>query len=327
MRHFAAFLLREQPRIAEAIDALTAKLPGYVRPAAVYALSTGGKRLRPALTVLCARSLGYSENDVYRLGATVELFHVATLLHDDILDNANTRRAHPATHCKFGVPRTLLSADAMVAHAFRTLSETNDPRFMRCLTSAVIGTADGEIMEIEAQGSTSGGLAAYTTIIEGKTACLLRAACELGALCAGAAASDLTAISDYGRNLGMAFQIADDALDFSLENTTGKPEGGDLRESKFTPPIAYYVESLSPEKRRSFLARFASRSFSDTEIRTLVKEIRDGGFQERTLRLADAYLDAASLSLRSLTAPPDKHAEKAREALAEAVAFVRDRTA
>ena len=327
MRHFAAFLLREQPRIAKAVDALAAELPGYVRPAAAYALSTGGKRLRPALTVLCARALGYNGDDIYRLGATVEMFHVATLLHDDILDNADTRRSHLATHLKFGVPRTLLSADAMVACAFKALADTNDPRFMRCLTSAVIGTADGEIMEIENQGSTTGGIEQYTSIIEGKTACLLRASCELGALCAGADEKHFNAISTFGRSLGMAFQIADDALDFSPESVTGKPEGGDLREGKYTPPIAFYTESLTDAARQDFLKKFTARSFSDADVSNIVHEIREKGFQDRTLRLADSYLNTASAALHSLDTCVDNTASKACATLAEAIDFVRDRTA
>jgi hypothetical protein len=148
MRYFAAFLAQEQLRIGKAVKALTAELPDYVRDAASYALSTGGKRLRPALAVLCARALGHSGDDVYTMGAPLEMLHVATLMHDDILDNSETRRSHLATHLKYGVPTTLLAADAMVARAFQSLGESDDPRFMRCLSKAVVGTMNGEIMEI-----------------------------------------------------------------------------------------------------------------------------------------------------------------------------------
>ena len=114
---FATLLLREQPRIARAVESLTAALPSYVRPAAEYALNGGGKRLRPLLTVLVSRALGGKDqgDGVYPIGAAIELFHVASLLHDDILDNASLRRGREGTHIRYGVPRTLLTADAMVS--------------------------------------------------------------------------------------------------------------------------------------------------------------------------------------------------------------------
>ncbi len=325
MLQFAAILAKEQPAINNAVKAMTDTLPAFVRPAAAYALDAGGKRLRPFLVSLVARALGCKDNSVYPIGATVEFFHVATLLHDDILDNADTRRGHPATHQKFGVPRTLLTADAMVSRAIQTLADTGNPRYSSCLSGAVIGTVNGEIMEIEYQGRTDGGLDAYNTIIAGKTAFLLRASCELGAICANAAPKLVEAVVEYGHNLGMAFQIADDALDFAPTEKTGKPEGGDVREGKFTPPICFYAESLEPSAREAFLKRFAARDFSDEELATLVRAIREGGFQQRTLRMADAFLDKAAAALDAIK-PVDNAAASAQKALEKAVAFVRDRT-
>lgn len=325
---FATLLLREQPRIARAVESLTAALPSYVRPAAEYALNGGGKRLRPLLTVLVSHALGGKDKDqddgVYKIGAAIEMFHVASLLHDDILDNAPLRRGREGTHIRYGVPRTLLTADAMVSRAFQTLAETGDPRYMVCATRAVIGTADGEIMEIAHQGSTEGGLDGYFTIIAGKTACLLRASCELGALWARADEATLGLVAEYGHNLGMAFQMADDALDFAPSSETGKPEGGDIREGKLTPPINYHMESLDAPARAEFARRFAARDFSDAEIAELVRAVRAGGFQERTLKLADSFLDKAAAALEGFPAGNDA---QAKAALAKAIEFVRNRTA
>ncbi len=324
MLQFATILAKERPAINKAVDTLTNSLPDHVRPAAAYALGSGGKRLRPLLVVLMARAMGCLDDDVYILGATTELFHVATLLHDDILDNADLRRGHESTHRRFGVPRTLLTADAMFSRAFQALAETGDPRCVSCLCRAVIGTVDGEIMEIDNQGRTN-GLEDYYKIIEGKTAYLLRASCELGAIKANADETRIQAACDYGYNLGMAFQIVDDALDFASSEKTGKPEGGDILEGKFTPPICYYMESLDPDSRKAFKSKFAALSFTEKERTAIVKAVRANGFQERTLRLADTFLDNASNALDCI-APETAQGVRAVNILREAVSFVRNRT-
>lgn len=323
MLQFATILAKERPAINRAVDSLTNSLPEHVRPAAAYALGSGGKRLRPLLVVLMARAMGCQDDGVYALGATAELFHVATLLHDDILDNADLRRGRESTHRRFGVPCTLLTADAMFSRAFQALAETGDPRCVSCLCRAVIGTVDGEIMEIDNQGRTN-GLEDYYKIIEGKTAYLLRASCELGAIKANADEARIQAACDYGYNLGMAFQIVDDALDFAPSEKTGKPEGGDILEGKFTPPICYYMESLDPESRNAFRSKFAALSFTEEERAAIVEAVRANGFQERTLRLADTFLDKASNALDRI-APESSQGVRAVSVLREAVSFVRNR--
>lgn len=324
MISFAALLLREQPRINRALLELADDLPRAVRPVARHAIEAGGKRLRPLLVVLMARALGYDHADIYALAGTMEMFHMATLIHDDVLDNAETRRGKPAAHRAFGLGRAVLAADALYARGCGCVAGFGDPRLVTCLTEAVVRTTAGEIDEFDLQGKIEDSLDAYYAVITGKTAWMLRASAELGALRAGAAEEDRAAAAEYGLNLGMAFQIADDALDFEPMSKTGKPEGGDVREAKFTPPIYFYARSLPPAKRAQFSERFAARSFSDADVNRIVHEIREGGFQEQTLALSDAFLDTSLTALNRIR-PASGEGTSAHNVLRDAVRFVRDR--
>ena len=330
MLQLKTMLTKERPRIDRALLEIINDLPEYVRPVAEYAVLSGGKKLRPSLAVFTAYALGCDceKMSVHRICSTLEMFHVATLLHDDILDNAEIRRNHMATHIKFGTPRTLLAADAMVAQSFKILSETNDPKFMQCLTGAVIGTADGEIAEIAQTGQVKRGLNEYLQIIKGKTASLIRASCELGALCAGADEDILECAREYGENVGIAFQIVDDALDFAPSSDIGKPSCGDLREGKFTPPIAYYyLNNLNENEQNDFAMKFANLSFTESDLTDIASKIIGCGFDAKTRELSDKYLNVARYALdrmrKGFGSSPS--ALLARGALYEAVDFIRAR--
>lgn len=321
---FASLLMREQPRINTALHELTADLPSAVRSVARYALDAGGKRLRPLLVVLMARALGYKQDDIYFLAGSMELFHMATLVHDDVLDNAELRRGKPAAHHAFGLGRAVLAADAFYARGCKYVADLGDPRLVSCLTDAIVRTTSGEIEEFDLQGRLYDSLDPYYGVIAGKTAWLLRASAEIGALRANATPEVVAAAAEYGLNLGMAFQIADDALDFEPSAKTGKPEGGDVREAKFTPPIYYYVQSLPPAQREDFQKKFADRTFSEAEIHGIVTDVRSGGFQAKTLALADTYLEQALFALAGIPSA-DAAGKKALNILHDAAVFVRNR--
>lgn len=325
MISFAAILTREQPRINKVLSDLVDALPAAVRPVARHTLDAGGKRLRPLLMLYMARTLGYRQDDIYTLAATIEFFHMATLIHDDVLDHAELRRGRPAAHHVFGLGRAVLAADALFSHGCRCVANMGDSRLVSCLTDAVVRTTTGEIEEFDLQGRILDSLDPYYGVISGKTAWMLRAAAELGALRAGASAETVEAAAQYGLNLGMAFQIADDALDFDPPSRTGKPEGGDVREAKFTPPIFYYYHDLPQSEQDEFSRKFTQRSFSDHDIHHIVFAVRDGGYQRRTLDLADGFLQRAADAL-SRVKPPDADAARAHAALAAALTYVRDRT-
>ena len=209
------FIEQEQPRINAALAEAAAELPVSIMPIAQYAMGNGGKRLRPLLTVLVARLLGYADNDIYPLAAAMEMFHVATLLHDDVMDNAEMRRGSTATHKVFGVTETILAGDALLAKGNQIVAGFGDPRLTAATSDAIAQTANGEILEIANQGKNAPDLLIYNQIIAGKTAWMIRTSCNIGAVRANGTPEQVAGATDYGFNLGMAFQIVDDALDFA----------------------------------------------------------------------------------------------------------------
>lgn len=300
MRELKLSLSREQPNINAAIERHIAELPDQARPVASHVLLSGGKRLRPLLTLLAGRALGCAgekEQLLYELGAAVEMLHAATLLHDDILDNAELRRGSPAAHTLYGVAPVILAGDAMLAKALHIVSALGDARLTACIAEAVMRTAEGEMAEFAHLRDLELSQQGYIDIITGKTAWMLRASCELGAILAGAAGPLLQAAATFGLELGIAFQMVDDALDFSPAEDTGKPTGGDVREGKITPPLLLYIDALPEQKAALFKQRFRDNDFTPAEIDELSAAIYAQGHARRTREMADGRLAAAGAAL------------------------------
>jgi len=312
-------LAAELPAISRAIDQAVSSLPASTQPLARHILYAGGKRLRPFLTVLFARLWGYREDDIYPLAATMEMLHAATLLHDDVLDEAVTRRDKPAAHTLFGVVPAILAGDALLAHASRLVAEYGDSRLTVCFAEATSRTAAGEIQEIDYQHRVDQSPEIYNEIITNKTAWLIRACCETGALRAGADQHGLELTTQYGLQLGMAFQLVDDALDFAPPEQTGKPSCGDVREGKLTPPLRMYREHLAPAERAAFDADFRSGGLDDDEAQAIGARIRELGFDAKGRQLANSHLEKAAVALRGLPDTPE------HSLLERMIAYVRDR--
>lgn len=281
-------------------------LPAPARPIARHIFNAGGKRLRPFLTVTAARLLGYANDDIYRLAITMEMLHAATLLHDDVLDNAATRRGHAAAHTVFGQAPAILAGDALLACANAIVASFDNPALCRCFSEATSRTAAGEILEISSMRRLDLSEAEYLDIAMGKTACLLGESCRLGALRAGAAPGDILALHDFGVNLGLAFQIVDDALDFAPEEQTGKPTGGDAREGKLTPPLRLYRSSLDPAERANFDHDFVAGTIDEARAGRIAAVIREKGFDLKTREIAGEFLQKARSALAALPATPER---------------------
>ena len=294
MQELKTSLGREQPRINAAIARYIGELPPSSRPVAEHVLAAGGKRLRPFLTLTVGRALGAQDEDLYALGASIEMLHAATLLHDDILDNSELRRGKPAAHTRFGVSRAILAGDALLAKALLTVSGLGDTRLTGCIAEAVMRTAEGEILESAQLRDASVTHEGYLEMITGKTAWMLRASCELGALSAGAAPPLVSASAAFGLELGIAFQMVDDALDFAPSAETGKPRGGDLREGKITPPFSLYLEEQPAGAVERLRSAFERDSLEPAQLEALCEEIYNGGFAQKTREEADAHLRAAA---------------------------------
>ncbi len=321
MRELIAYMTAEQPRINATLEDETRRLNALVQPVVAHVLKAGGKRLRPLLTLLYARALGYTNDDIYPLACSVELLHSATLLHDDIIDDADLRRGTPAAHTLFGNTKTVLAGDVLLAQANSIVSRYGDTRLSACIADAIVATATGEIAEIEYLRSTDHPQDTYIDIIKGKTAYMIQASCQLGAMAAGADTAQVAAAECFGMNLGIAFQIVDDALDFSPSaKEIGKPVGGDLREGKLTPPLLMYRDTLAGAERAAFVTAFEAGSFTEAEIETVAAAIRDLGLDARTRALADTYLEQAQTALDALPECAE------RIALTQTIDYVRNRS-
>lgn len=300
--------LKELPAINKAIDEEIALLPALVRPVAAHVMDAGGKRLRPMLTIFFARALGYRGDNLRRLSCSLEFLHSATLMHDDILDNADLRRGKPAAHTVFGVTPTVLAGDVLLALANDIVARAGNPALTSCIAQAIMQTATGEIMEIAAIGNARITRNEYIEIITGKTAYLIQSACEFGVIMAQGSDRVRAAAKTFGLNLGIAFQLVDDALDYtSGADTSGKPLGGDLREGKFTLPLLLYLESLPLAQRQTIMDDLSDANLSAARQDVIISEVVTQGFADRTRQAAQTYLALAKQALDVLPGCSEKN--------------------
>lgn len=306
MRRYKNILAADEKKISETLEREIARLDPVVRPLALHVVQAGGKRIRPLLTVLVARAFGVSGDAVYETGAAIELLHGASLMHDDVVDGAAVRRGSPSAHAVFGENRAILAGDVLLAACMRIVLRTRVFEIIDCVALAAQNTAAGEVDEISNLRNPNLGYEDYLRIITGKTAWLIRSACEAGALHGGAAPAQVEAAARYGLELGIAFQLVDDALDIAPQSKTGKPTGGDLREGKVTPLIHFYLETLTGEARAAFLRGFGQASFSEKELNDHLERMREAGCDEKTRALADAHLKRAETALAALPAGQER---------------------
>lgn len=301
MTELLAYFEKELPRINAFLDEETAKLEGLVRGVARHVLLAPGKRIRPVLTILSARGLGYIKDDIYPLAGSLELLHAATLLHDDILDDADLRRGVEASHLVFGTTETILAGDVLLALANRIGADYGKSRISSILAAGIMATAEGEIREIAHISEPMVDRGTYMDIIIGKTARLIETSCRIGAAlaCDDRALED--AVGNFGLNMGIAFQLVDDALDYeSPSGDTGKPEGGDLREGKITLPLILYLEMLQDKEAEDLLAHIKNRTLSDENRDKILAEIRKHELGTKTRQSAADYIEKAKLCLEPL---------------------------
>lgn len=306
MLSLRSVLREEQPRINAVLERETAALPASARPIARHTLNAGGKRLRPLLAACMGRLFGCNDPAVYTLAAAIEIFHVATLIHDDVLDNATTRRGILAAHEVYTPTAAILGGDAMLAHAARMVARIGSTYISEQFAEAVMATAVGEIDEFGQQGNVDLSHEDYLAVITGKTAWSLKVSCLLPAILAGASKIEEEAAAAFGLELGIAFQIVDDALDIAPQEETGKPSGGDLREGKCTPLVRFYYESLGAEEKAAFAAKFGARSFTDAEITAIIGAMRAAGLDGKTRLLAETHLERAKAALALLPENKDR---------------------
>jgi octaprenyl-diphosphate synthase len=243
-----------------------------------YLHSSGGKRLRPSLLLLSAKLAGGGGTTAIQLGAVVEMVHAATLVHDDVIDAAQTRRGRPSTNVKWGNHTCVLAGDWLYMQAFQVALRERNFLILDLLIGLTQMMVEGELIQLERIGRIDVTEADCMELVDRKTACLFSVCARLGAVAANADASFQERLGEFAWNLGMAFQLVDDVLDFtSREATLGKPVGGDLREGKVTLPVVYALESATPQERRLVENVLRQRNYEETpfsQILALVKKYR-----------------------------------------------------
>ena len=239
------------------VDRLGAQVP-LVGQLAAYLIGAGGKRIRPLLTLVAARACGYCGVQDQLLAAAVEFVHTATLLHDDVVDASDQRRGKPAANAVFGNQASVLVGDFLFARAFELMVETGNIAVLKTLARAAAIMAEGEVLQLTLLGDLSLSQSQYEKIAGAKTAALFAASCEVGAQIAGTTPQIASALAAYGHNLGVAFQIADDVLDYQADaSDLGKNVGDDLKEGKVTLPIIYALQAATPEQKTFWQNIFA----------------------------------------------------------------------
>lgn len=304
-------------------DTLKSHVP-YIEQVSGYIIFSGGKRLRPVLYLLAAEATGRQGRA--RQAAIFEYLHAATLLHDDVVDEAGLRRGRPAARTKYGNDAVILVGDFLFSKSYSLAAEVADHRFVTALTDCTTLMGEGQVLELLFTGDYELAEADYRRVIQAKTAVLIAASCQMGAIFAGADDAQVRALYTYGMELGLAFQMVDDALDYvGTEHEFGKPVGHDLAEGKITLPFIFARENCTPSQR-SRLLELAAAAPTDAEAQTEAKEIvrRTGGV-EHTFTQAKAHALAAQEALAAMI-PPEGPGEPLETLLALAPYVVERRS-
>lgn len=265
-----------------------------------HILFSGGKRLRPLLMVLSARLCGYDGNYEKTFSTIFEYLHAATLLHDDLVDEATLRRGKPAAHSIWGDAIAVLVGDFLLARSLSIAAETNRPDVIKVVAEITENMSQGEIHQLMKKGCIDLTEKEYMEIIRRKTAVLFQGTCRVGALISGVSKEKEDALAGYGFNLGIAFQMVDDLLDYSQDTTAiGKKVGADLKEGKLTLPVIYSLKSADAKDRIQMEKIIKNKDFSAEDFETLIAIMKKYGGQTYTEKVAQKYVKNAKNALET----------------------------
>lgn len=289
-----------------------------LQDSAVHLLSAGGKRLRPAFTLLAGKFYGYSLEKLMPVAMALELIHMSSLVHDDVVDASMTRRGRPTVKAKWGNIVSIETGDYLFAKSLVLISRIDHPEVARILAEISVEMCQGEIQQIKSSFDVEQNLKQYYYRIKRKTALLISACCKLGALVSGAPRRQVWALGAYGHSLGMAFQIVDDVLDITAKPSEfGKPIGGDLRQGIMTLPMILALKLTSEPARLKVLLGQIDKT--EEEVAETIGLIKATKAIDESMRLVDLYVQKAKRHLQDLPVIPTR---KALEELAE---FIRVR--
>ncbi|MDQ6660837.1 MAG: polyprenyl synthetase family protein [Chloroflexota bacterium] len=295
----------------------TSGLP-ILNSASMHALGSPGKRLRTALTLLSGKMKQYRLDKLLPLSVAFEMVHLATLIHDDIVDNAKTRRGNPTVNSIWGDHIAILLGDYYFAKTAGLIADINENRIDHLFSDTVATVCEGTILEIMTAGRIDLTLDNYYEKIRRKTACLIAACCKGGAIISGASDEEIASLYEYGNNLGIAFQIIDDILDYTQDQTTiGKPAGNDLRQGMVTIPLIYALQEQSQNGHHQQVhTLLVEKAQKEEDIESVVQWVTKGSGIERSFEDAHTYAEKAREALHHF--PPSEN----REILDELIDFV-----
>ena len=268
---------------------------------AQHLISSGGKRLRPTLTIAAARLFGYEGDNHIRLAASVEFMHTATLLHDDVVDESDKRRGKTTARLLWGNQASVLVGDYLLGQAFRKMVEAGSMEALGVLSDAAAVIAEGEVMQLAAAKKMSTGEENYLAIIKAKTAELFAAASQVGPIIAGKDVFEKNALRDYGMALGIAFQLVDDALDYAGDAAAlGKNVGDDFREGKITLPVILAYQRGSEDEKAFWRKVIEQGQIAEGDLTHAVELVNSHNSIADTLKEAERYVDTAISALSGL---------------------------
>jgi heptaprenyl diphosphate synthase len=300
-------LARVEERLLDAASADDA----YLTKIAQHLLLAGGKRFRPLLALLAAEFGDSRDHRPVEAGVSVELIHVGSLYHDDVIDEADVRRGAVSVNANWDNTVAILAGDFLMARASEVAATHLSQESVRLLAATYADLVEGQTRELQLDFNLDHGVAEYEQVIAGKTASLIRTSARLGAMAADADDQVVEALSDWGWQLGMVFQIADDALDLVAdEETIGKPAGSDIREGKFTMPVLEALSGRDGERVRALLE--SSHPYADDVVVEVIDIVRAGGHIDGSLEEASRRLDLAS---EALSRVPDSDSRQVLEGL------------
>ncbi len=296
--------------------------PEELYKAAHHLIANGGKRLRPFMVMKSCQILGGKQNHALIAASAVEMVHNFTLVHDDIMDNDEIRHGVPTTHKKYGMPVAILAGDVLFSKAYEIITNSKLPfelssKLAAQLSRACVEVCEGQILDIKmAESKKIPKEKQYITMIEKKTAALFDVSCSMGAICSNAKMSDVKNLSEFGKNLGIAFQITDDLIGVMGDpKITKKPVGNDLREGKKSLPILLAINRAKGNDKKIILKCFGNTGVKKESLENAVKIIRKLGIEEEVRKKANNYAKKAEKSL-------SKYAGTARNDLISLLDFV-----
>lgn len=302
-----AFLRQDLEHVDRLIlDKLSLRVP-LISGMAGYLIQAGGKRLRPLLTLLSARLLGYRGQRHLKLAACIEFIHTATLLHDDVVDRSTKRRGRPSANAIWGAQGSILVGDFLFCRAFEFMTEDGSLEVLKVLSKSATTIAEGETMQLGTVGNLDLSEKQYFQIIESKTAILFEACCQAGAIIANGAEREVELLREYGYNFGIIFQLIDDLLDYGLQKShVGKDLGRDFQEKTVTLPMILLYEQATMLERDRIREIFNLSDLSEEEFSFIKKMMRHYKVEKQIVSRAAPYVTRSLLCLEGLPETSEK---------------------